>query len=227
VFLVVEGINANTLFTFSTNVATILVEEVLSASMKKFVGNMVVVLMHLEFYSLNRRDLNIKCILQYHEDTMTFISELKAVKFLSESSARIIKDAFRTMWLKNCQNPNACSINLVLSICFIILATSHGKQTPCYMLQNGSDSHISTILKLHCCEALPISLGISPNQTACDEVQSVGFIADVALNSDMLVRNYRLVMLGNKFLCIVDKFDNDGYMDLAERVKRAKGNPVH
>jgi len=49
--------------------------EVLSASMKIFAGNMVVVLMHLEFYSLTRRDLNIKCILEYHEDTMTFISE--------------------------------------------------------------------------------------------------------------------------------------------------------
>jgi len=84
VFLVVEGINANTLFTFSTNAATILVEEVLSASMKKFVGNMVVVLMHIGLYSLTRWDLNIKCILQYDEDTMTFISELKAVKFLSE-----------------------------------------------------------------------------------------------------------------------------------------------
>ncbi|RHN46157.1 hypothetical protein MtrunA17_Chr7g0239161 [Medicago truncatula] len=186
--------------------------------MKKFVGNMVAVLMHLEFYSLTRRDLNIKCILQYHEDTMTFISDLKALKFLSESSARIIKDAFRTMWLKNWQNPNACSINLVLSIGFIILATSNGKQKPCYMLQNGSDSHISTILKLHCCEALPISIGITPDQPACAEVQSVGSIADVALNFNMLVKNYGLVMLGNKILCIVDKFDHDGYMDVAERV---------
>jgi hypothetical protein len=86
------------------------------------------------------------------------------------------------------------------------------------MLQNGSDSHISTILKLHCCEALPISLGITPDQAACAEVQNVGLIADVALNFNMMVRNYGLVMLGNKFLCIVVKFDHDGYMDLAERV---------
>ncbi|KEH22936.1 hypothetical protein MTR_7g062650 [Medicago truncatula] len=121
------------------------------------------------------------------------------------------------MWLKNWQNPNACSINLVLSIGFIILATSNGKQKPCYMLQNGSDSHISTILKLHCCEALPISIGITPDQPACAEVQSVGSIADVALNFNMLVKNYGLVMLGNKILCIVDKFDHDGYMDVAER----------
>jgi len=65
---------------------------------------------------------------------------------------------------------------------------------------------------------VPISLGITPDQAACAEVQSVGFIADVALNFNMLVRNYGLVMLGNKFLCIVDKFDYDGYMYVAERV---------
>jgi hypothetical protein len=63
--------------------------------------------------------------------------------FIFVSSHMSIEDYFFALWLKNLQNLNAYSYNLVLRICFITSALSHRKHILGYMLQHGSYSKVS------------------------------------------------------------------------------------
>lgn len=106
VSLVLYGVLLSDKIEFSTHVAIELV-HVLFSSVHKVFGDKVVLLMHLEFYSLRRQDLNLKCVLEYHEEAMKFISKLIVLALQALAAEQLLllltsirdwKACFSSLW---------------------------------------------------------------------------------------------------------------------------------